>query len=79
MNCKKALRSVQSENDVKEIILIELKGSDATGEKNSSGLNELNKYTRKIKDHFEANGEKVMIWSYLITSLNKETRQELTD
>lgn len=69
----------KSENDVKEIILIELKGSDATGEKNSSGLNELNKYTRKIKDHFEANGEEVMIWSYLITTLNKETRQELTD
>lgn len=69
----------KSENDVKEIILIELKGSDATGEKNASGLNELNKYTRKIKDHFELNGEEVLIWSYLITSLNDETRQELRD
>jgi len=69
----------KSENDINEIILIELKGSDASGEKNSSGLNELNKYTRKIKDHFESNGEEVLIWSYLITSLNAETRQELKD
>ena len=69
----------KSANNAKEIILIELKGSDATGEKNSAGLNELNKYTRKIKDHFETNGEEVLIWSYLITSLNDETRQELND
>ncbi len=69
----------KSENDIKEIILIELKGSDATGEKNSAGINELNKYTRKIKDHFEKNGDEVLIWSYLITTLNKETEQELED
>lgn len=37
----------KSKNDIKERILIELKGSDATGEKNSAGINELNKYTRK--------------------------------
>lgn len=69
----------KSQNDVKEIILIELKGSDATGEKNAGGLNELNKYTRKIKNHFESNGEEVRIWSYLITALNKEARQEIED
>ena len=69
----------KSENDIKEIILIELKGSDATGEKNSAGINELNKYTRKIKDHFEQNGEEVLIWSYLITTLSDETKQELED
>ena len=60
-------------------MLIELKGSDATGEKNSAGINELNKYTRKIKDYFEKNGEEVRIWSYLITTLNDETKQELED
>jgi len=69
----------KSKNDIKEIILIELKGSDATGEKNSAGINELNKYTRKIKDHFEQNGEEVLIWSYLITTLSPETKQELED
>lgn len=69
----------KSENDIKEIILIELKGSDATGEKNAGGLNELNKYTRKIKNHFEQNGEEVLIWSYLITTLNPETKQEIED
>ena len=69
----------KSKNDIKEIIIIELKGSDATGEKNSAGINELNKYTRKIKNHFEQNGEEVLIWSYLITTLNKTTREELED
>ena len=69
----------KSKNDTKEIILIELKGSDATGEKNAGGLNELNKYTRKIKNYFEKNGEEVLIWSYLITSLNLETKQEIED
>lgn len=67
----------KSENDVKEIILIELKGSDATGEKNSAGINELNKHTGKIKKYFEKNGEEVLIWSYLITTFNKETLQEI--
>ncbi len=38
----------KSKNDTKEIILIELKGSDATGEKNAGGLNELNKYTTNL-------------------------------
>lgn len=69
----------KSENDIKEIILIELKGSDATGEKNAGGLNELNKYTRKIKNYFEQNGEEVLIWSYLVTTLNPETKQEIED
>ncbi len=69
----------KSKNDTKEIILIELKGSDATGEKNAGGLNELNKYTRKIKNYFEKNGEEVLIWSYLITALNPETKQEIED
>lgn len=69
----------KSKNDTKEIILIELKGSDATGEKNAAGLNELNKYTRKIKNYFEQNGEEVLIWSYLITALNPETKQEIED
>jgi len=69
----------KSKNDIKEIIIIELKGSDATGEKNSAGINELNKYTRKIKNHFEKNGEDIRIWSYLITTLNDETKQELED
>ncbi|MCB4763077.1 MAG: ATP-binding protein [Sulfurovum sp.] len=69
----------KSESDIKDIVLIELKGSDATGEKNSAGINELNKYTRKIKDYFEKNGEEVRIWSYLITTLNDETKQELED
>jgi len=69
----------KSENDIKEVILIELKGSDATGEKNAGGLNELNKYTRKIKNYFEKNGEEVLIWSYLITALNPETKQEIED
>jgi len=69
----------KNKSDVKEIIIIELKGSDANGEKNSAGLNELNKYTRKIKDYFEKNGEEVRIWSYLITTLNKNTKQELED
>lgn len=69
----------KSKEDVKDIIIIELKGSDATGEKNASGINELNKYTRKIKDYFEKNDEKVRIWAYLITSLNDETRQEIED
>ena len=69
----------KSKDDVREIVLIELKGSDATGEKNSAGINELNKYTRKIKDYFEKNGEEVRIWSYLITTLNDETKQELED
>ena len=69
----------KSENDTKEIIIIELKGSDATGEKNSAGLNELNKYTRKIKDYFEKNNEEVLIWSYLITTLNETTKIQLED
>jgi hypothetical protein len=69
----------KTEEDIKEIVLIELKGSDATGEKNSAGINELNKYTRKIKDYFENNGQEVRIWSYLITTLNEETKQELED
>lgn len=69
----------KSKNDIKEIIIIELKGSDATGEKNTGGLNELNKYTRKIKDHFEQNGEEILIWSYLITTLNDQTKQEIKD
>ena len=69
----------KSKNDIKEIIIIELKGSDATGEKNAGGLNELNKYTRKIKNHFEQNGEEILIWSYLITTFNDETIQEIKD
>ena len=69
----------KSKNDIKDIIIIELKGSDATGEKNSAGINELNKYTRKIKNHFEANGKEVLIWSYLITTLNDTTKEELED
>ena len=69
----------KTKDDVKEIILIELKGSDATGEKNSAGINELNKYTRKIKNYFENSGYEVRIWSYLITTLNYETKQELED
>ena len=37
------------------------------------------KYTRKIKNYFEKNGEEVLIWSYLITALNPETKQEIED
>jgi len=33
----------------------------------------------KIKDHFEQNDEEVLIWSYLITTLSPETKQELED
>lgn len=47
--------------------------------KNSAGINELNKHTRKIKDFFEKNDEEVLIWSYLITTFNKETLQEIED
>lgn len=67
----------KTESDVKDIILIELKGSDATGEKNAGGLNELYKYTDKIKEYFENNGEEIRIWAYLITSLNDTTKREL--
>ena len=67
----------KSKNDIKEIIIIELKGNDATGEKNAGGLNELYKYTYKIKEHFEKDGDEVRIWSYLITTFNPETKQEL--
>lgn len=67
----------KSKNNTKDIILIELKGSDATGEKNASGINELNKYAMKIKKYFEKNKEEILIWSYLITTLNNETRQEI--
>ncbi len=67
----------KSKNDIKEIIIIELKGSDATGEKNAGGLNELYKYTDKIKEHFEKDGEEVRIWSYLITTFNPETKKEI--
>lgn len=67
----------KSKNDIKEIIIIELKGCDATGEKNAGGLNELYKYTDKIKEHFEKDGEEVRIWSYLITTLNEVTEREL--
>lgn len=69
----------KSKKDASEIVLIELKGSDATGEKNSSGINELNKYARKIKNYFEQNGKEILIWSYLITTFNKETKQEIED
>ena len=69
----------KSKEDASEIVLIELKGSDATGEKNSSGINELNKYARKIKNYFEQNGKEILIWSYLITTFNKETKQEIED
>ena len=69
----------KSKNDIREIIIIELKGSDATGEKNAGGLNELNKYTRKIKNYFEQHGEEILIWSYLITTFNDETIQEIKD
>lgn len=67
----------KGENDIKEIILIELKGSDATGEKNAGGLNELYKYTDKIKEHFEKNGENVLIWSYLVTTFDEQTKKEI--
>ena len=69
----------KSKEDASEIVLIELKGSDATGEKNSGGINELNKYARKIKNYFEQNGKEILIWSYLITTFNKETKQEIED
>ncbi|WP_169776880.1 hypothetical protein [Campylobacter mucosalis] len=69
----------KSKNDISEIILIELKGSDATGEKNAAGINELNKYARKIKNYFEKSGKEILIWSYLITTFNDETKQEIQD
>ncbi len=67
----------KSKNDTKEIILIELKGSDATGEKNAGGLNELYKYTDKIKEYFEKNGENILIWSYLVTTFDEQTKKEI--
>jgi len=67
----------KSKNDNKEIILIELKGSDATGEKNAGGLNELYKYTDKIKEYFEKNGDNVLIWSYLVTTFDEQTKKEI--
>lgn len=69
----------KSKEDIQDIIIIELKGSDATGEKNAAGLNEINKYTRKIKDYFEENGREVRIWSYLITSLSDTAKDDLND
>lgn len=69
----------KSEDDIQDIIIIELKGSDATGEKNAAGLNEINKYTRKIKDYFEEDGREVRIWSYLITSLSDTAKDDLNN
>jgi len=34
-------------------------------------------YTNKIKQYFEQNGEDVLIWSYLITTFNEETKSEI--
>lgn len=67
----------KTKDDVQEIVIIELKGSDATGEKNAGGLNELYKYTDKIKEHFEKNGENVLIWSYLVTTFDEQTEKEI--
>ncbi len=67
----------KSENDIKDIVLIELKGSDATGEKNAGGLNELYKYTDKIREFYKGEGEEVRIWAYLISTLNEQTEREL--
>ncbi len=69
----------KSKEDIQDIIIIELKGSDSTGEKNAAGLNEINKYTRKIKDYFEENNQEVRIWSYLITTLSEPEKKELND
>lgn len=67
----------KSKDVVQDIVIIELKGSDASGEKNAAGLNEINKYTRKIKDYFEKDNQEVRIWSYLVTSLSKNEKEEL--
>jgi hypothetical protein len=69
----------KSKEDIQDIIIIELKGSDATGEKNAAGLNEINKYTKKIKDYFEENSREVRIWSYLITSLSDTAKDDLNN
>jgi len=67
----------KSKDDVQEIILIELKGSDATGEKNAGGLNELYKYTDKIIEYYQKDDIEVRIWAYLVTTLTEQTKREL--
>lgn len=67
----------KTKEDVQDIVIIELKGSDSTGEKNAGGIAETNKYTLKIKQYFENKGINVRIWAYLITNLSKEEKDAL--
>lgn len=67
----------KTKDDIQDIVIIELKGSDSTGEKNAGGLTETNKYTFKIKQYFESKKIDVRIWSYLITNLGKDEKDAL--
>jgi hypothetical protein len=67
----------KTKENAQDIVIIELKGSDATGEKNAVGLTETNKYTLKIKQYFENNGVNVRIWAYLITNLGDKEKRDL--
>ncbi|OCL85717.1 hypothetical protein AAX26_01784 [Aliarcobacter thereius] len=67
----------KTKDDIQDIVIIELKGNDATGEKNAGGLTETNKYTFKIKQYFESKKIDVRIWSYLITNLGKDEKAAL--